>query len=395
MSVEPEDAALTSNTSKKSDTAASNGQYIEFGSTQTGGLNLPSPIDPGDRNFGRIVRQTVPSGGIIVLPDGNYTVSDISNFNPAHYVVVVAQNRLQAKVVRSANTVGSTDQLINNSSKLIFVGIEFKDISVPLTNATDIYFWHTRHTYPVTAHPVPHETYCGTGQGPNGIEAEGSNRIGVYGADIDSIGHDAVFLSGTSNLTIRGSKIMNVWHQGLQQGRGNSRCGWGGSDNYHNDGIQIYPGGVSNLIVEDSYLGRHAIPQVDNGGSSNTNLVFRNNLFFEEPSEGGCLAFNARVKPAAQAGALQTMTLQNNEAWCPGSDWVFYVEGSRNNALVINGEAIPSTAREANRFVTRRSGTPDRNHTPAEAWRAANTYDTWPCYLEANVPGFTQSAKQC
>jgi hypothetical protein len=362
----------------------------------TGGLTLPAPINPGDRDFGRIVRTIVPNGGVIVLPDGEYTVSDISNFNPADYVVVVAQNPLGAKVVRSSNTVGQTDQYLTGSSKLIFVGIEFKNIVTRINDSDDTYFWRTRHTFPIATHPDPDETYCGNGTGPDGIEiGGGSIRTGIYGADIDDIGHDALKMSGNSNVTIRGSKVMNVWHGNLQQGRGNSRCGWDGNDNYHVDGLQIFPGGVSNLTMEHSYIGRHTIPQVDTNGSSNTNLVFRNNMFYEEPPYSGCLAFNARVKTGALAGAIQSMTVQNNDAWCADSQWLFYVEGSRDNALIINGEPIPATAREANRFVTRRTGAPDRNNTPAESWRSANPYDSWPCYFQNTIPGFTQSVRSC
>ena len=405
--IEAEQYAPGTNVRTVADTTASGGNYVAFDASPTptpaptptpppGGLVLPAPIDPGDRNFGRIVRTAAPNGGIVVLPDGNYTVSDVTNFNPTNYVVIVAQNPLGASVVRTANTIGSTDQLFSNSSKLIFVGINFSNISTALINSDDIYFWQTKHTYPVQAHPNPNETYCGIGVGPDGLQIEGgSNRIGLYGSVFDDIGHDAIWMNTASNITIRGVKVTNVWNHELQQGRGNSRCGWGGSDNYHNDGLQIYPGGITNLTVENSYFGRHAIPQVDSGGASNLNLVFRNNTFYEEPFEGGCLAFNARVKLDAASGATQTMTVENNEDWCPTNEWLFYVEGTRNNALVINGNPIPSTAREANVYITRRNGTPNMSSTAHTAWLAAQPYNNWPCYLQTEVPNFTQGVKPC
>ncbi len=391
--IESEDFNRSGPITFNSDSRASGENYAQF--NEPSDLSLPDPIDPGDRDFGRIVRQTAPNGGVIVLPDGDYTVSDVSNFNPSNYVVVVSENPYGARVVRTANVVGQTDQYFSNSSKLIFVGIEFKDIVTRLGGNTDIYFWQTRHSYPVTAHPVPNETFCGGGVGPNGLELGNNNRLSLYGSVIDGIGHDGIKLNGDDNVLLRGIKITKIDHQNLQQGRGNSRCGWDGDDNYHDDGIQIYPGGVNNLTLEDSYVGRQMVIQVDNGGSSNNGLVFRNNMFYQEPPNGDCLAIDARVKPGAQSGATMDMTLSGNEAWCKDSQWIFYVAGSRAGAFTINGEAVTSSQREANKYITKRSGTPNTNNTPSETWRNNNPYDNWPCYLDSEINGFNQSVTAC
>lgn len=394
-SFEAESSDISGNAASRSDELASGGSYIKFEGDQSAGSGLPDPIDPGDHDFGRIVQETKPDGGVIVLPDGEYTVSDVTDFTPSDYVVVMAENKWGVDVVRTASVLRETDQYFGDSSKLIFVGIEFKNIVTRVGGSTDIYFWHTRHTYPIETHPDPTETYCGSGGvSPDGITVGSSNRVGVFGAEVDGIGHDAIKLNNADNMIVRGSKITNVDNGGLQEGRGNERCGWDGDDNYHDDGIQIYPGGVDNLLVEDSYVGRHAIPQVDNNGSSNS-MTFKNNMFYEEPPKSSCLAINARVKSSADAGATQVMTLENNDAWCPDSQWLVYVGGSRHNDLIINGDPIPSDARNASQYVTRRTGTPDISNTPSEAWQSSNPYDSWPCYLKNNIQDFSQNIVSC
>ncbi len=362
----------------------------------TPGPELPDPIDPGDRDFGRIVRTGSSDGGVIVLPDGEYRASDIDGLNPSGYLVVVAENPGGVRVTKTNDRrVGETDLTIRNSSRIVFVGMSFENIVTRIVDSSDVYFWHTHHTYPIGAHPDPYQTYCGSAVGPDGVELVRTTRVSLYGSDIDGIGHDAIKMDDADQSTFGGIKIMNLDHGGLQQGRGNERCGWDGDDNYHDDSIQIWPGGVDDLTVEDSYVGRNTMTQVDGNGTSNTNLVFRNNWFQQEDRNDDCLAINARVKESAASGAIQTMTLDGNVAFCPNGRWTTYVQGSRNNAMTINGERISSSTGNVNWLIPSRAGAPDMNATPADTWRQANGYDSWSCYLASVAPGFPQDLLPC
>lgn len=240
-----------------SDASASSGQYLQFGSGASvpgAGPNLPAPINPAGRDFAAILK-SYPSGGTIVLPDGDYKVGDISGFKPTNFLVVVAQNPGKARVVRTATALGATDQLFSNSGNFIFVGVRFHDIDSVINGGSNIYYWYTQHSNPIDNHPTPTQTVCTPGQGPVGFEIKGSSSIHLYGVDAIGFGHDGIKTNTTSNLILKGTVIDKLSHKNLQQGRGNASCGWDGNDNYHTDSLQIYPGDMNNLIIENSFVG--------------------------------------------------------------------------------------------------------------------------------------------
>lgn len=401
-SVEPESASLQGVTAAN-DATASGGRYLQFGAgavtpPPTGtGPQLPAPINPAGRDFGTILK-SYPNGGTIVLPDGDYKVSDVSGFNPSAFLVVVAQNPGKARVVRTSNTLGATDQLFSGSSKMIFVGLNFYQIDTIMNNSNNIHFWYTKHSFPIESHPTPNQTVCGGGQGPVTFEMTGSNNIKMFGIDAIGIGHDGIKLNATSNVTIKGSVVDQLDHKNLQQGRGNASCGWDGNDNYHIDAVQTYPGGVNNLNIENSFFGQRMTLQVDTNGASNKGMVLRNNSSYEGTARAGvsCLGIDARVKTGAQAGATQDMIVTGSEVYCHNTtEWTFYVAGSRDNALSINGTPVRSTDKEANEYLSRVVGVPVVANTKIKAWRDANPYNKWNCFFAQNVPGFVNSYGTC
>ncbi len=391
-----------------SDAQASGQSYLQFGRgtvisptppPTAGGPALPAPISPAGRDFGTILRD-YPQGGVVVLPDGDYKVSDVSNFRPSQYLIVVAQHPGKARVIRAANALGATDQLFSGSGKLIFVGIRFHEIATQIIgNSSDIHYWYTQHSNPVLAHPTPNQTVCTPGQGPVGFEIKGASNISLYGLDAIDFGHDGVKINNLTNFTVKGTVIDQLSHHNLQQGRGNASCGWDGNDNYHTDSIQSYPGNIMQMTVEDSFVGQRFMIQEEAGGSGSKNIVIKNVSVYEgaERVNNSCIAIDTRVKANAAPGATLQLFVSGTEIYCHNtSEWTLHVGGSRDNALSINGTPIRSTEKDVGaRYLTRIVGKPAVPTAKVMAWRAAHPYNTWHCFFDALLPNFNNTFGSC
>jgi len=363
-------------TSTTSESTSKSGSIPETAPAKKPATEL-EPVAVSTKKFSEILNE-YKDGGVIVIPDGTYIGEDIINLNPSKPLVVIAESRNGVIVTRKAKEIGKTSFALKNSSNITFAGIYFKDVLTNVSGSNKIEFRNTKHSYPISAHPDPSETYCGNQTGPDAVHINGgSEDISFYGVDIIGVGHDSLKLSSSNRINFIGSVISDSDHGSLQNGRGNARCGWDGDDNYHNDGIQIYPGAVNNLVVRDSYIGRRVVLQVDNNGSSNNGIKFVNNWFYAEPPIGSCLSADMRVKASAKSGATMDVTMQGNKAYCANNEWSFFLGGSRDNSMTINGDKISSTEKNGSKYFENIIGIPDLEKSPAHIWRANNTYESW------------------
>ena len=351
-----------------------------------GEASLPAPITPSSNVFAEIL-DDYPSGGLIVIPNGEYVVGDLDNLDPTSRLTVVAESRNGVQIVRTSDTIGETDFWIKNSSNITFAGIWFRDIVTVLSTSQDIEFRYTKHSYPIEAHPDPTNSYCGNNQGPNGIEINGtSDNIDFYGIDIDGIGDDGFKVVQSDNVDLVGAVITDINHGYLQAGNTNGICGSNDGDNYHYDGIQFVNGSVDNFTVSDSYVGRRIVMQVEDGDDSNLNVTLNNVWLMsestpEDPAEYDCVTMLTRVTAGANAGAQQTMTTNDLVSYCDptigfSTHWV--ATSNRANGVIVNGTAIdPSNTFPTELFDFAGDRNADITRSPAAQWRRANPYQAW------------------
>jgi hypothetical protein len=107
---------------------------------------------------------------------------------------------------------------------------------------------------------------------PSAIRAQPGNadntNIEVYGSDLHDLGDDGIFFYDTAGFRVEGSRIWNVNEKTDDPGQtlGNS------DDWFHNDGLQT-SGGVSDVHVQDSWLGQK-IQWAAEKGKTNSNTEF-------------------------------------------------------------------------------------------------------------------------
>jgi hypothetical protein len=335
--------------------------------------------------MGQLIRDNV-AGGIVVVPNGTYVSSDVSDFTPSKPLVLVAESEGGVVVTRRDGAQeGETAFFLNRSHNIAFVGFDFVDVTLRIANSSGIHLWYTFHTYPPQKKPRPRHKTCGYGRAPDGIMMSNTQDVKFHGVEFDTIGNDAMKINSIRNAQIVGARFTNVSHQSYQTETTDAEsagCGHQAGDKYyHSDAIQIYPGDIHDFIVSDSYTERHMMLQVESSTSSVSGFKIQHS-WLSNPDRD-CVTLNTRVKPQA-GNATMELAVVDSTSWCEPKPekWHFYTGGTTNGHDLMVGNLTYETSKHA----------PAR--TPADDWKMAYPYEAWGCFVRDDL-GWTELSAAC
>jgi hypothetical protein len=349
-------------------------------------LGADAPTAPSATDdFGRLIRNS-SEGGISVVPDGTYFVSDVKDFTPKRPLVLVAETEGGVVVTRRDGAKeGQTALLLDDVHDVALVGIRFRDATLRITNSSDVHLWYTSHTYPPERKPRPTHKVCGDGRAPDGILMSNVRNVKLHGIEVDEIGNDGIKISGVRDGQLVGASLTNIDHRKYQTHTTvaeAARCGQKPTDKfYHSDAIQIYPGDVHDFVMSDSFTDRHLMLQVERPGASVSGFQIQNSWLSN--SSRDCVTINTRVKAGAGSTPME-LTVVDSTSWCEPKPekWHFYTKNTTSAHRLLIGGVTFETSKTA------------PSPTPADKWRAKFPYEAWGCFISEDV-GWNQIGAPC
>ena len=351
---------------------------------------------------------------VVTVPNGTYTGGSVSASHPATtgpykgWLVLVAQSPRGVVVDVSSNPL----VLEADTNRVLFVGFKFVNGTVSV-RGDDIVFWYTEHTYPIEEWNRQFQAAGGNINAletmPNGVPKAvwiGNNpayrivqRTQILGADIHDVGDDGIYVDKSMNGVVQGTKIWNV----VKKSYDPEINPWIPTmrDLIHNDALQI-PGAVDNFLMADSYAGQTITVGGDN--ASSRNLTWRN-LWIAHADGVGLLFYS-------QNGYQVTGSMQGIRSWSNAftqnpydSGWdqlrVDIVDGQQvtwpaslnssrltvtTSGVNLNQQAPSGVTMSGGRMYDQ-SQALDNAENPANVWRAAHPYSSWPTLFGLPAPG--------
>jgi hypothetical protein len=341
---------------------------------------------------------------VITVPNGTYQGGSISADHPATdgpyhgWLVLQAESPHGVVVDLSRNPL----VLDVGTSRVLFVGFKFIDGTIDV-RGDNIAFWYTEHTFPIErwnqqfqaaggnaaalttmANGVPKAIWIG-----NQTQGRTVHATQILGADVHDVGDDGVYVDKSQGAVIDGTRIWNVEKKTYDPGYNP----WvpGMNDLMHNDAVQV-PGAVTDLTVADSYLGQTVTVGGDNESSADLNWT---NLWIAG-ADGVGLNF------AVHNGFSLTGSMRDIRAWSNGMQhptdsgwdqlrvdivdsrqvvWPVALNDPHVNIASLgtsrNQCPPPGVAMSGRRMVDSTQAL-DSSLNPANIWRAAHPYDSWP-----------------
>jgi hypothetical protein len=348
---------------------------------------------------------TRPGDQVVTVPDGTYSGGTVSAPHPATggpyqgWLVLVAQSPHGVVVDMSQSPL----VLDVGTSRVLFVGFTFVNGTMSV-RGDDIAFWYTEHTFPIEEWNRQFQAAGGNAAGlqhmtnalPKAIWI-GDHTQGhtvtctqILGADIHDVGDDGVYVDKSQGAAIVGTRIWNIDKKTYDPGYNP----WIPSLNalMHNDGVQV-PGAVQDLTMADSYVGQTITVGGDNASASNLQW---HDLWIARADGVGMVLYS-------QDGYRVSGAMANIQAWSNGfgeqpydPTWdqirVDIVDGKQvtwpgslqdprlsvsTSGTVINQQA-PSGVSMSTGRMTDQTQALDDVANPANVWRAAAPYDSWP-----------------
>ena len=171
-------------------------------------------------DLGAYIRR--PGDQMVVVPDGRYTVGDVTAPHPETHgplrgwLVLVAQTRQQV-VVDLADT---SFVLHAGTSRVMFVGMRFINGTVSVRGADDIVFWYTDHSFDPHVWRRQFDAAGGNEaalasilatrarrQSGSASAARSPERISFFASDFHDVGDDAIFVTGQAGGTVTGVRV--------------------------------------------------------------------------------------------------------------------------------------------------------------------------------------------
>ena len=345
---------------------------------------------------------------VVTVPNGIYTGGTVTAAHPETagpykgWLVLVAQSP------RGVVVDMTKDPLIidNGSSRVLFVGFKFINGTMSI-RGDDIAFWYTEHSFPIEewnrqfqaaggnedalnkmANPLPKAIWIG-----ESVSGRSLMRTQIIGADVHDVGDDGIYVDKSMNGVVQGTRIWNVEEKNYDPGYNP----WNPNikDLIHNDGLQI-PGAVYGFTMADSYVGQTITVGGDNAPAKG--LTWRN-LWLSRADGVGMLLYT-------QNGYQVTGSMQNIRSWSEGYKQNPYDSGWDQLRVDIANDkqaTWPSSLNDPNLQVTSagdnynqqapsgvtmsggrmndQSQALDNPQNPANVWRAAHPYNSWPNLL--------------
>jgi hypothetical protein len=349
---------------------------------------------------------------VVTVPNGTYSGGTVSAPHPATdgpyrgWLVLEAQSPHGVVVDLSANPL----VLEAGTSRVLFVGFKFVNGTIDV-RGDDITFWYTEHTFPIEEWNRQFQAAGGNADALRtminaiptpiwvGDQTQGRTleRIQILGGDIHDAGDDGLYLDKSQDGRVQGVRIWNVEKKTYDPGYNP----WIPSihELIHNDGIQI-PGAVYNLVVADSYVGQTITVGGDNAPAENLHW---DNLWLSR-ADGVGLDFYS------QRGFQVTGSMSDIRAWSegftqrpydPGWDqlrvdivdnrqvtWPNSLDNPRitltSSGTNLNQCPPPGIAMSGGRMLDQ-SQALDNPFDPANVWRAAHPYDSWPTLFSTGI----------
>ena len=346
---------------------------------------VTTPAPAGTDDFGQFIRDNA-AGGIVLVPNGTYLISDVKDFAPDRPLVLVAESKGGVVVTRRDGALeGETDLHLDRVQDLALVGIHFRYVTLHIDNSSDVHLWHTFHTYPPEQKPRPRHKVCGGGRTPDGILMSNVRNLKFHGIEVDGIGNDGLKMSAVRDAQLVGASFTNIDHQSYQTDTTAAEaasCGQTSTDKfYHSDAIQVYPGNVHNFVMSDSFSDRHLMLNVDQTGQSVSGFRIQDS-WLSNPRRD-CVTINTRVKSAAGNTPMELIVVDST-SWCePTADkWHFYTRGTTSAHQLWVGNVTYETSKNA------------PSPTPADDWKAAFPYEAWGCFVTEDI-GWIQLGASC
>ena len=347
------------------------------------GVCVKLPIS-STKDIGQLIRENA-AGGIVVVPDGTYTFSNIEGFIPAKPLVLVAESKHGVVVTRPDDVQeGDTDFHLVNVHDIAFAGFYFKYVTLRLSGSSGVHLWYTFHTYPPEMKPRPRHKVCGQGRAPEGILMENVTDLKFHGIDFDDIGCDGLKISSVRAAQVVGARFVNIDHRNYQTDTTSTEaagCGHQPDDKfYHSDAIQISPGDVHDFIVSDSYTERQMMLQVAPNGESVSGFRIQDS-WLSNPTSTWCIPVDTRVKADDETMEL---TIVDSTSWCEDKPprLHFYTRGTKSGHNLMLGNITYETSKFA------------ASPTPADNWRTAFPYEAWGCFVHHDV-GWIELGAPC
>jgi hypothetical protein len=329
---------------------------------------------------------TLPGDQVVTVPDGTYTAGSVVAPHGATrgpyggWLILVAQH--QGQVVIDP---GFGDQLWLQggpdgvgTSRVVFVGFSFR--SEVVNDAFNVIFWYCDHQdpdYGYLQRPGNHvPTMFTAGRG-------GASGLQVYGDDFHSAVATPMVFGAVTNVTLQGVRVYGL------DGRFDGFAGAPGTDPRNTiETLNGLHGPVSNVSVLDTYLeGAFSLWNTNSG--TDTNLLWQDIWYaygdatpFQLSSGNGNPVLNARRVNWQVFGPLAGAA----------TDPLVYVDGV--------GSVGPAAFDQQNRVqlsdVNVSYGYPPdvssmrdalaSGSNPANVWRTAHPYDTWPAFFRWPTP---------
>ena len=345
----------------------------------------PPPPPTGTNDFGQLIRNNA-AGGVVIVPNGTYYISDVRNFAPQRPLVLVAESQGGVVVTRRSGAAeGQTSLHLDGVRDIAFVGIDFRYVTLRIEDSSDVHLWYTFHTYPAEQKPRPRHKVCGGGRSPDGLLMSNVRNVKFHGIELDRIGNDGIKLSAVRDAQLVGARLTNIHNQSYQTDTTAleaARCGQKPTDKlYHSDVIQIFPGNVHNFVMSDSFSDGHLVLQVESPGQSVSGFRIQDSWL--SASHQDCVTINTRVKPAAGTTPMELIVVDST-SWCApkAEKWHFMTKDTMSSHRLMVGNVTYETSKNA------------PSPTPADEWKARFPYEAWGCFVTEDI-GWTQLGASC
>ena len=364
------------------------------------------PVTPEGGNITKLL--TLPGDQVVTVADGTYSAGAVAAAHPETsgpykgWLVLVAQSRHHVVVDMSAGPL----TLDVGSSRVLFVGFKFINGTVNV-RGDDIAFWYTEHTFPIETWNDQFKAAGGNSNAlktmingvPKGIwigdQTNGKilQRTQILGADVHDVGDDGIYVDKSQNGLVQGVRIWNIEKKNYDPGYNP----WNPSikELIHNDGLQII-GAVYNFTLADSYVGQTITVGGDNAPSKN--LTWKD-LWVARADGAGMIFYSAN-------GYQVTGSMQDVRAWSNGFTQDPYrpdfdqlrvdIAGGRqaiwpqslgsqavdisSEGTNLNQQAPAGVSMDGPRMHDQ-SEALDSPDNPANVWRRAHPYTSWPSFF--------------
>jgi len=336
-------------------------------------------------DFGQLIHDNA-AGGIVLVPNGTYFISEVQHFARERPLVLVAETEGGVVVTRRKDaTEGQTALYLDDVHDIAFVGIRFRNVTLYIKDSSDVHLWYTFHSYPREQKPRPRHKVCGDGRAPDGILMSNVQNVKLHGIELDGIGNDGLKISDVRDAQLVGASFRNIDHRSNQTdttAAEAARCGQKPTDRfYHSDAIQIYPGNVHDFVVSDSFMDRQLMLQVEKLGASVSGFRIQSS-WLSNPLRD-CVTINTRVKSAAGQTPMELIVVDST-SWCAPKPekWHFFTRNTTSSHRLMVGNVTYETSKTA------------PSHTPADDWKARYPYEAWGCFVTKDI-GWAEVGASC